>query len=89
MCHPTKEELEQAKVRGRAEFGAVVRKCRCGKGMTLEELSELTGIRVPYLKKIESGDAPRFNLKQMIAIGDALGGLPIRFGDRDVHEPKE
>lgn len=89
MGHPTIEELEQAKARGRAEFGAAVRECRCGRGMTLEELSELTGLRVPYLKKIESGDAPRFNLKQMIAIGDALGGLPILFGDHCAHRTKE
>lgn len=40
-------------------IGENIQNCREAKGLTLKEVSEKTGIRKQYLKRIEKGEAPR------------------------------
>lgn len=46
------------------------------KGITLEEVSQKTSIRLPYLKKIENGEAFRVSTKHLFLIAEALNIMP-------------
>lgn len=55
------------------KLGTHIKKLREQKGLTLKELSERTGIRKEYLKKIEEGTAYGVLLcKHLVKIANAL-----------------
>jgi transcriptional regulator with XRE-family HTH domain len=53
-------------------FGENVEKFRIGKGLGVAELSELTGIRKEYIKKIEKGESYGIRNSAIKKIADAL-----------------
>ena len=57
-------------------FGENIKRFREERNMTLDELSELTSIRVPYLKKIEFGTAKRLNAGHIFIFAIAFNIKP-------------
>ena len=53
-------------------FGINIRIFREERNMTIEHLSQITGIRVDYLKKIESGTAFRLSTKHIFIFAKAF-----------------
>jgi transcriptional regulator with XRE-family HTH domain len=65
----------------RAAFGVRVRKLRRKRGLTLEKLSELTGLHPTYLGEIERG-LRNPALVSIVRIARGLGSTPAKlFGD--------
>ena len=58
-------------------FGMNVKKIRLGKNISIKELSEKTGIREKYLKKIEKGEAVGITITQMWQISEMLNSKII------------
>lgn len=56
--------------------GQNIKENREKKGITLEEVSQKTGIRVSYLKKIENGEAFRVSSKHLFLIAETLNVMP-------------
>ena len=54
------------------KLGQNIKNKRENRQITIKQLSKITGIRKEYLKKIESGEAIRFKLSQMVKIANAL-----------------
>ena len=54
-------------------FGQNVKKYREEKGVTLQELSERTGIRKQYIIKIMNGESPGITTKHLFLLAEALG----------------
>ena len=52
--------------------GENIKRIRQSKGMSLEEVSQKTGMNTQYLNKIEEGIAFRFNILQLKEIADLL-----------------
>ncbi len=57
-------------------IGQNIKENREKKGITLEEVSQKTGIRIAYLKKIENGEAFRVSTKHLFLIAEALNIMP-------------
>ena len=53
-------------------LGKNVQKIRQSKNITIKEMSEITGIREKYLKKIEKGEAMGITTSKIFLIADAL-----------------
>ncbi len=53
-------------------FGQNVQNARIEKGITLDELSQKTGIRKQYLIKIEKGEAVRITASHLFIIAEGL-----------------
>lgn len=53
-------------------LGSNVQKIRQSKNISIKELSEKTGIREKYLKKIEKGEAMGITTSKIFLIADAL-----------------
>ena len=53
-------------------FGKNIKNFREKRNMTIQELSELTGIRTQYLKRIELGIAKRLNASHIFIFAKAL-----------------
>ncbi|WP_119270885.1 helix-turn-helix domain-containing protein [Taklimakanibacter deserti] len=60
-----------------------------GKKMTLEQLSERTGLSTPYLSRLERGEERNLNLKTLGRISAALGAKPADILVQDDHIPSE
>ena len=54
------------------KFGQNIKKFRRERNMTIKELSELTGIRVQYLYKIEAGKAYGLKTSHIFIFADAF-----------------
>ncbi len=65
------EHIEAFKI-----IGQNIKENREKKGITLEEVSQKTSIRLPYLKKIENGEAFRVSTKHLFLIAEALNIMP-------------
>lgn len=65
------EHIEAFKI-----IGQNIKENRKKKGITLEEVSQKTGIRIAYLKKIENGEAFRVSTKHLFLIAEALNIMP-------------
>lgn len=57
-------------------LGQNIKENREKKRITLEEVSQKTGIRLPYLKKIENGKAVRVSTMHVFMIAEALDVMP-------------
>ncbi|HET7094245.1 MAG TPA: XRE family transcriptional regulator [Thermomicrobiales bacterium] len=66
---------EPRKARRRPQVGPQVRQLRTGRGLTLTQLSEQTGLNVGYLSQVETDKASP-SLETLAAIADALD-VPI------------
>lgn len=78
-------DLDQKAQEGVEEIGNRVRKLRKEKGLTLEELSNLTGFDVDFLTRIESHEAqPQLGtvIKLSKALDNAFGRLISGVGDK-------
>jgi transcriptional regulator with XRE-family HTH domain len=64
-----------------ALLGERLRKCRTGKGLTLQQLAEKASLSVPYLSAIERGVRNPTYLT-VVGIAKALGKPPLRFWSR-------
>ena len=57
-------------------FGKKIKSLREERNMSIEELSLLTGIRKPYLKKIEAGIAYRLTCTHVFIFAEAFNIKP-------------
>lgn len=57
-------------------LGQNIKDNREKRGITLEEVSQKTGIRLPYLKKIENGKAVGVSTMHVFIIAEALDVMP-------------
>lgn len=53
-------------------FGKNIKNLRNERNMTIQELSELTGIRTQYFKRIELGTAKRLNASHIFIFAKAF-----------------
>jgi transcriptional regulator with XRE-family HTH domain len=78
-------EIPSAPAKGVDDIGQRVRKIREEKGLSLEELSRLTGFEVPFLSSIEKDEAqPQLGtvIKLSKALDSAFGRLVSGVGDK-------
>lgn len=68
--------MEQEIIQALKVLGQNIKDNREKRGMTLEEVSQKTGIRLPYLKKIENGKAVRVSTMHIFMIAEALDVMP-------------
>lgn len=54
------------------KLGQNIRIAREERNITIKELSEKTGIRAEYLKKIENGEAVRIKISKLYQIAQAM-----------------
>lgn len=57
-------------------LGQNIKENREKRGMTLEEVSQKTGIRLSYLKKIKNGKAVRVSTMHIFMIAEGLDIMP-------------
>ncbi len=57
-------------------IGQNIKENREKKGITLEEVSQKTGTRIAYLKKIENGEAYGLSSTRFFMIAEALNIMP-------------
>lgn len=57
-------------------LGKTVKSLREEKGLSLNELSEKSGINIRYLKTIEQGNATGVSIQKVICIAESLGLKP-------------
>jgi len=78
-------EIPAASPRGMEDIGGRIRKIREEKGLSLEELSRLTGFEVPFLASLEKNEAqPQLGtvIKLSKALDSAFGRLVSGVGDK-------
>lgn len=68
--------MEQELIQALKIIGQNIKENRERKGITLEEVSQKTGIRISYLKKIENGKAVRVSTMHIFIIAEALDVMP-------------
>ena len=61
------------------KFGKNVQNIRLKRNLTLEEVSDKTGIKISYLKKIEKGEAKRVSTKHLFLFVEVFEVGPSRF----------
>lgn len=61
------------------KFGKNVQNIRLKRNLTLEEVSDKTGIKISYLKKIEKGEAKRVSTKHLFLFMEAFEVGPSSF----------
>lgn len=64
--------MEEKVKKALKNFGKNIKNFREKRNMTIQELSELTGIRTQYLKRIELGTAKRLNASHIFIFAKAL-----------------
>lgn len=57
---------------GSATYGSIVRTARLGKGMSLADLADATGLSAAFLSRLERGERRELTLSNAIAICDVL-----------------
>ncbi len=65
-----------------------VKEIRAYKNLTLEEVSEVCDLKVPYLSKIEQGKTD-VQISSADKIKKGLGVTDIEFADRENYPPKK
>ena len=61
------------------KIGQKIKKIRLKRGMTQQDVSEITGIRLEYIDKIEHGKACRITLKHLEKITNSLNINLLKF----------
>ena len=64
--------MEEKVKKALKNFGKNIKNLRNERNMTIQELSELTGIGTQYLKRIELGTAKRLNASHILIFAKAF-----------------